>query len=104
VNERPRADIWQDERFDAARRKLYRGERDFGPCLGCDATSYRVGLLPDRMGKQRMAEPTADTRRILKDACSGPSYTAPVRRPWELSEEGSPLTRLVQIQRRELAG
>ena len=77
------AAIWDGLRMDAARRKLYRGERDFGPCAGCDARSYRVGLLPDPMGHDEMPPPDAETARVIEYALEGPSYTPKVPRPWE---------------------
>lgn len=76
--------VWQSPAFDAARRKLYRGERDFGPCKGCDARSYRVGLLPDPAGRDEMPEMDADAQAALEAAMVGPSYTVKVPRPWEL--------------------
>lgn len=75
--------VWNGERFDAARRKLILGERDFGPCKGCDAVSYRVGLLPDKFGKVTMPKPDKNTARIIAEATAGKPYTAPVQRPWE---------------------
>lgn len=75
--------VWNGEFLDAARRKLYLGQRDFGPCSGCDAVSYRVGLLPDPLGKETMDLPTEETRQIIEMALSGPSYTPAVLRPWE---------------------
>lgn len=51
-------EIWQDKKFKAARILLYAGKRTFTPCLGCNALSHRVGLLPDKMGKEEMPEPT----------------------------------------------
>lgn len=83
VNETPLEQMWQNAAFDAARRKLYRGERDFGPCKGCDALSFRPGLLPDPMGKRQMPPMDAAARKALAAAMEGPSYTAAVLRPWE---------------------
>ena len=76
-------DIWQDEVMQAARRKLYHGQRDFGPCDGCDAVSYRVGLLPDPKGKKDLPFPTKTDRRLLEAALARPPLTEPVLRPWE---------------------
>lgn len=69
--------------MDAARRKLFRGERDFGPCKGCDALSYRTGLLPDKMGQEKMAKPTSATALVLADALRVKPLTKPVKREWE---------------------
>lgn len=83
VNETPIDELWQDRRFQAARRKLYHGERDFGPCKGCDAVSYRVGLLPDRMGKESLPPADADDLQYIADALADGPLTKPVLRPWE---------------------
>lgn len=77
-------EIWQGPAMQAARRKLYYGERTFGPCQGCDAKSYRPGLLPDKLGKQTLKRPDATTEREIKKALAGEPYTLPVLRPWEL--------------------
>lgn len=83
INETPLTELWNHPAFDAARRKLYRGERDFGPCKGCDATSHRVGLLPDPLGKQDMPPMDTLSRGAMALALKGPSFTTPVLRPWE---------------------
>lgn len=75
--------VWNGEAMHAARRMLYHGERTFGPCNGCDARSDRVGLLPDKFGKESMPKPDFETDRIVRKALRGPSLTAPVLRPWE---------------------
>tara|TARA_R110000824_G_scaffold50752_7_gene141534 strand:- start:7586 stop:8596 length:1011 start_codon:yes stop_codon:yes gene_type:complete len=75
--------VWNNKFFKAARRKLYHRQRDFGPCRGCDATSYRVGLLPDKMGKKELPLPTITTDKNIHIALSGDPYTKPVKRPWE---------------------
>lgn len=74
--------VWQSARLEAARKALYHGRRDLvNPCHGCDATSYRVGLLPDKMGKETLEEPTEDDLAVLAEAASGEAYTVPVRGP-----------------------
>lgn len=75
--------VWNGAAMDAARRKLYHGQRDFGPCLGCDARSDRVGLLPDKFGKEDLPHPTAATNKTIAGALRGASYTKAVLRPWE---------------------
>lgn len=76
--------VWNSERFDAARHYLYKGERSaISPCNGCDALTYRNGLLPDTMGKQTLPEPTARHAEIAREAIAGQSYTEQVVRPWE---------------------
>ncbi len=83
VMETPLETMWSNAAFDAARRRLMQGKRDFGPCKGCDATSTRVGLLPDKLGKEQMPAPSAASQKALTAALSGESYTVPVLRPWE---------------------
>lgn len=76
--------IWHGPAFIAARRKLYHGLRDFGPCAGCDALSYRPGLLPDKKGLHEVPLPTSNDEKAIRAALGGPSLTLPVLRPWEL--------------------
>lgn len=80
-------DIWNGKFFRAARRKLYRGQRDFGPCEGCDALSYRPGLLPDQRGKLTMPAVDQNDLRAIEEACSGDTYTVSVLRPWQVEEK-----------------
>lgn len=75
--------VWNGAAMDAARRRLVQGQRDFGPCRGCDAVSYRVGLLPDKKGQVAMPRESQASRRALEEATAGAPYTAPVLRPWE---------------------
>lgn len=75
--------VWNGAAMHAARQKLILGQRDFAPCRGCDATSDRVGLLPDKFGKVKMPKPNVETETAIKRALAGKPYTAPVLRPWE---------------------
>ena len=84
TNEETISDIWQSDGFYAARKKLYHGMRDFGPCEGCDALSYRPGLLPDQKGKETLPKPSADDLRTIEECCAGKPYTKPVLRTWEI--------------------
>lgn len=79
-------EIWRHPRFDAARRKLYHGERDFGPCAGCDAVSYRVGLLPDKKGLHSLPRATEIDKAHIKAALAAGPLTKPVQRPWEVQQ------------------
>lgn len=67
-------DIWNGEYFQAARRFLMVPDRNaLRPCRGCTATSYRVGLLPDKLGKETLEEPTEEDRvTVLKALAGGP--------------------------------
>jgi hypothetical protein len=80
--------VWQSDAFNAARQKLLRGERDFGPCDGCTSKSYRTGLLPDKYGKETLDPPDATTYAIIAQALSRGPLTKPVLRPWEIKDEG----------------
>lgn len=78
--------VWNHPRMQAARIKLYRGERDFGPCDGCDALSYRVGLLPDKKGKDDLPlyeESRAFVDEQIRQAMSAGPLTTLVKREWE---------------------
>jgi Iron-sulfur cluster-binding domain len=83
VNQTKIYDLWQHPRLQAARRFLYHGQRSFTPCLGCDAISYRPGLLPDHMGKVELPLPTKEDQAIVDQALAGKPYTLPVLRSWE---------------------
>lgn len=86
VLDTPIEDLWNNPRYEAARRKLVKGERTFGVCTGCDVISYRVGLLPDKLGKQAMPEPDAHTDEVIAEACGGGTLAPVVLRPWEITE------------------
>ncbi len=76
--------LWNDPKFQAARKFLYVGDRaSLEPCRGCDALSYRVGLLPDKLGKEKMPKTTSADVDLLYQATKGKPFTAPVLRPWE---------------------
>jgi radical SAM protein with 4Fe4S-binding SPASM domain len=74
--------IWQSPAFNAARKALYNGRRDLlNPCHGCDATSYRPGLLPDPKGQADLPLPNAADRDVMDRSASGAPYTGIVRPP-----------------------
>mgnify|MGYP001810155568 CR=1 FL=1 len=79
--------VWQGEAINAARVKLYHGQRDFSICNGCDSHSGRSGLLPDPSGKATLPLPDVITDAVIATATAGQPYTAPVLRPWEKSDE-----------------
>lgn len=85
----PIEQIWNNVYFDAARRKLYLGQRDFGICDGCDVPSYRVGLLPDKFGKETMPPPTPETDAYIAEALGHGTLAPVVLRPWEIQEAQS---------------
>ncbi|CAB4162327.1 Radical_SAM domain containing protein [uncultured Caudovirales phage] len=67
--------LWASEPFEAARRKLYAGQRDFGPCRGCNVPANRPGLLPDKAGKHTMPLPDAEGDKVIAQALAGLPYT-----------------------------
>jgi radical SAM protein with 4Fe4S-binding SPASM domain len=75
VLETPLDELWHHARFDAARRRLYAKDRAFGPCAGCDVTTPRDGLLPDKMGKKDMPPPDAASEQHLRQALRGKVFT-----------------------------
>lgn len=75
--------VWHSPAFDAARKKLILGERTFGPCYGCDARSFRVGLLPDKLGQITLPLPDVEDYHHIGEALGRGPLTKPVRRPWE---------------------
>jgi radical SAM protein with 4Fe4S-binding SPASM domain len=75
--------IWQGNAMGAAREMLIRGKREMAPCKGCDHRSYRVGLLPDLMGRGKLHRPDEQTARDIRAALKDGPLTAPVLRPWE---------------------
>lgn len=78
-------DIWYSKRFEAARILLYAGRRSFKPCLGCNALSHRVGLLPDGRGKQDMSEATEKILQYAKKVSEDNKHLCDTiyKRPWE---------------------
>ena len=76
--------VWNGDAMGAARVALYHGRRDLiRPCSRCDAKSYRVGLLPDKYGKERLRPPDEKTMADIAAAEAGDCYTSPVPREWE---------------------
>ena len=57
--------LWNNRVIEMYRKMLYNGSRGMFPCHGCDAPSYRVGLLPDKFGKQEMPQWTENDQAIF---------------------------------------
>lgn len=74
-------ELWRHPRLEAARRILYHDGRVFYPCRICNLKNMREGLLPDRLGKDTMEEPTDEDYKIVKQKF--PVRTTRVPRPWE---------------------
>jgi radical SAM protein with 4Fe4S-binding SPASM domain len=79
-------EIWQGKPFTLARKALYNGQRTFKPCLGCNATSYRAGFLPDKKGKESLPLPTEAEWIEIHKIAEAPTLTPIVFRPWELKK------------------
>ena len=72
--------VWEHERLEAARAALYNGRRDMiDTCNGCNAVSYRVGLLPDKLGKEVLNLPTPAQKRLIAAAQAAGPYTTTVK-------------------------
>jgi radical SAM protein with 4Fe4S-binding SPASM domain len=83
VHERTLDQIWQSSEFGAMREKLYHGQRDFKPCLGCNHRSYRVGLLPDLTGKGKLRKPDEVTAKEIARVVRKGNHTPIVNpQPW----------------------
>lgn len=80
------AKIWQGTALDSARKFLYDKSRSFVPCEGCDSVSYRVGLLPDKLGKMHMGKPERPDYELVKKISRDKPLTKPVLRPWEINK------------------
>lgn len=76
------AQIWYHPRMESARRILMKKDRKgINVCRVCDAISSRVGLLPDKMGKMTLPDPTPEDYRVVNDNI--PSLAVTVKREWE---------------------
>jgi MoaA/NifB/PqqE/SkfB family radical SAM enzyme len=77
-------EIWNNRAFQIARKMLYNNDRNFIPCKWCDAKSYRIGLLPDKKGKEALAEPTKIEKKwIAQHATKSKTLTKIIKRKWE---------------------
>jgi radical SAM protein with 4Fe4S-binding SPASM domain len=80
LHERSLKEIWHDEKFEAARRFLIRGQRaELRPCLGCDHKTYNLNWLPGKGGRGRTGYPEPTSRDLaLVDEVNA---RGPVERP-----------------------
>ncbi len=83
VKKTPIEEIWHGKEFNSLRKHLYHGIRDQSPCLGCNRTGYRLGLLPDPKGKESLPRPTRRDRQIFEGAIRGRGLTVTIKREWE---------------------
>lgn len=85
INDLPIEEIWNHERFQAARIMLYNYDRNFKPCDGCTNISMRVGFLPDPSGQETLPEVTDEVREIAENVFKENGYLSPIiiKREWE---------------------
>lgn len=78
-------ELWNHERFQAARIMLYNKSRTFKPCHGCTNVSMRVGLLPDPTGQDTLPSITPEVIKIAKEVTkdNAPLSEIIVKRNWE---------------------
>lgn len=79
-------ELWNCEYFQSLRKILFWEGRKVFPCNVCDHPAYRVGLLPDRMGKKTLSKPTKQDYKTCNGAvleCPKSGYKS---RPWEPDE------------------
>lgn len=76
--------VWNGEVFQSTRRILLEGRRDLiGICNGCNATSYRPGLLPDLLGQVELSGASQSDVSVLALASKGATMATRNQRPWE---------------------
>jgi hypothetical protein len=72
TNQTPLEVLWNGPVFQAMRRILINGDRqEIDLCSGCDHPSYRVGLLPDKFGKQTLPDWTEEDVQTVAAAGRG---------------------------------
>lgn len=80
-------EIWNHERFQAARIRLFNKDRKFLPCHGCNCPPNKAGFIPDITGgKDKRFMPTKisqDVISITKDAYLKNGLTTIIKRKWE---------------------
>jgi radical SAM protein with 4Fe4S-binding SPASM domain len=82
VLDTPLMDIWQSTAMGAAREYLYRGQRSkIKTCDGCNHRSYRVGLLPDLLGKGTLRKPDEQTAKDVAKVLSQGDHTPVINPP-----------------------
>lgn len=78
--------IWEENKnLDAVRRELFFNKRTFPPCYGCNSISYRVGLLPDKLGKlkKNILPPDNKVKKIIKSLSTSGTVNKPFPLPWD---------------------
>lgn len=73
--------IWLHPAMDAARRYLWRGQRDqLQPCDGCNVRTFRNGLLPDKYGQDSMPPVNNESRGWARKAQAGKVFSIKLSR------------------------
>lgn len=76
VHDMPLDAIWHHERMHAARVALYHKRRDvIRVCKGCNVRTYRNGLLPDKMGKDKLEPLQMHHAAMIKRAEAGKIFS-----------------------------
>jgi len=84
INDMGIVELWNHERFQAARIMLYNYSRDFKPCSGCTNMSMRVGFLPDSSGQKDLPEISSEAKNMAKEVSKfGPLSSIIIKRKWE---------------------
>ena len=80
-------EVWNHERFQAARIRLFNKDRTFLPCYGCNCPPNKAGFLPDITGgRDKSYMPTEisdDVIRITNEAYNKNGLTTIIKRDWE---------------------
>lgn len=84
INDMSIIELWNHERFQAARIMLYNYSRDFRPCSGCTNISMRVGFLPDSSGQDSLPKITPEIKKLAQDVHeNGYLSSIIIKRKWE---------------------
>ena len=79
-------ELWNCEYLNSLRKILFWNGRDVYPCCVCDFPAYRVGLLPDKMGKKTLKKPTKEDYELCNNAILEVPRSGYKNRPWEPKE------------------
>ena len=79
-------DLWNCEYMQSIRKIIFWDGRGAYPCSVCDNPAYRVGLLPDRMGKKTLSKPTKQDYDTCNNAVLDYPDSGYKARPWEPDE------------------
>ena len=93
-------DLWNCGYFQSLRKILFWDGRKVYPCNVCDHPAYRVGLLPDRMGKKTLDKPTKQDYDICNSTILDHPKSGYKHRSWE-PEKYDRTTYLSEVQWKE---